>query len=124
VLQRRRLLRLRAHACTDPNARRADLAAALTLPRRQGAALFQLRAALDDFEFCGELARTALVDAVNLMPGRHRENGLHQYLTKLAGQNTPSPSLAATVRPFGAQAFRAHGTALSGGVARAGLPDR
>ena len=54
------LLRLRAHTHTDPEARRADLGAALDLARRQGATLFELRAALDDFELRGEPARAAL----------------------------------------------------------------
>ena len=44
------LLRLRALTHDDPAARRADLEAALELARRQGAHLFGLRAALDDFE--------------------------------------------------------------------------
>ena len=44
------LLRLRAHTHTDPSACHADLDAALELSRRQGATLFELRAALDDFE--------------------------------------------------------------------------
>ena len=39
------LLRLRAHTHTDPDARRADISAALELARRQGATLFELRAA-------------------------------------------------------------------------------
>ena len=51
------LLRLRARTHTDPDARRADLAAALELARRQGATLFELRAALDDFELRGQPAR-------------------------------------------------------------------
>ncbi len=62
------LLRLRAHTHTDPAARRADLAAALGLARRQGAHLYELRAALDDFELRGQPARDVLVDAVNRVP--------------------------------------------------------
>ena len=62
------LLRLRAHTHTDPDARRADIAAALDLARRQGATLFELRAALDDFELRGEPARAALVDAASRIP--------------------------------------------------------
>lgn len=38
------------------------------LAGRQGAFLFELRAALDDLESRGELARAALIDAVNRMP--------------------------------------------------------
>jgi len=62
------LLRLRAHTHTAPNAMRDDLEAALTLARRQGARLFELRSALDDFELRGELARGALVAAVSRVP--------------------------------------------------------
>jgi hypothetical protein len=53
---------------TDPDARRADVGAALELARRQGAALFELRAALDDFEPRGEPARAALIDAASRIP--------------------------------------------------------
>jgi tetratricopeptide (TPR) repeat protein len=62
------LLRLRAHTHTDPDARRADLGAALALARHQGATLFELRAALDDFELRGEAARAALIDAASRFP--------------------------------------------------------
>jgi class 3 adenylate cyclase/tetratricopeptide (TPR) repeat protein len=62
------LLRLRAHTHAAPNAMRDDLEAALTLARRQGARLFELRSALDDFELRGELAREALVAAVSRVP--------------------------------------------------------
>ena len=61
-------LRLRAATHTDPNARRADAAAALELARRQGAALFELRAALDGYELRGEPARAGLIDAVSRIP--------------------------------------------------------
>ena len=64
------LLRLRAHAHThtDPSACHADLDAALELARHQGATLFELRAALDDFELRGQPARAALIDVVSRMP--------------------------------------------------------
>ena len=62
------LLWLRAHTHIDPDARRADIAAALELARRQGATLFELRAALDDFELRGEPARAALNDVANRFP--------------------------------------------------------
>ena len=62
------LLRLRAQTHTDPDARRADLGAALDLARRQGATLFELRAALEDFELRGEPARGELIDVVSRMP--------------------------------------------------------
>jgi hypothetical protein len=57
------LLRVRAHTQTDPNARAAGFAAARDVARRQGAPLFELRAALDDFELRGQPAREALSDA-------------------------------------------------------------
>jgi class 3 adenylate cyclase len=62
------LLRLRAHTHTDADARRADLAAALTLARQQGAPLYELRAALDDFELRGQPARAALAEVVSRFP--------------------------------------------------------
>ena len=62
------LLRLRAQTRTDSDARRADLVAALELARRQGATLFEMRAALDLFELCGEVARPALTDVVSRFP--------------------------------------------------------
>jgi len=62
------LLRLRARTHDDPPAQRADLEAALELARHQGAHLFELRAALDDFELRGELARAPLADAVSRLP--------------------------------------------------------
>jgi len=62
------LLRLRAHTDTDPDARHADIGAALKLARRQGATLFELRAALDDFDLRGQPARAALVDAASRIP--------------------------------------------------------
>ena len=57
------LLRLRTH--THPGDRRADITGALALARRQGATLFELRAALDDFELRGEPARGTLVDVAS-----------------------------------------------------------
>ena len=62
------LLRLRAVTHSGADARHADIAAALELARRQGAILFELRAALDDFEFRGEAARAALADVVSRFP--------------------------------------------------------
>ena len=62
------LLRLRAHTHTDPDVRRADLTAALELARRQGAILFELRAALEDFELRGRPACAALATALSRMP--------------------------------------------------------
>ena len=62
------LLRLRARTQTDPDARRADISAALDLARRQGATLFELRATLDDFELRGQPVRAALLDVVSRFP--------------------------------------------------------
>jgi class 3 adenylate cyclase len=62
------LLRLRAQTHTDPEARQADLAASIELAGRQGATLFELRAALDDYELRGEPARASVADAVSRMP--------------------------------------------------------
>jgi tetratricopeptide (TPR) repeat protein len=62
------LLRARARTHSDPDARAADLAAAIELARRQGAPLFELRAALDDFELRGDLARAVLADAAARLP--------------------------------------------------------
>ena len=63
------LLRLRAQTHTEAAARRADIAAALDLARRQGATLFELRAALDDYDLRGTPARAALADAAERIPG-------------------------------------------------------
>jgi class 3 adenylate cyclase len=62
------LLRLRAHTHADLDARQADITAALALARRQGATLFELRAALDDFELRGKPASAAVADAANRIP--------------------------------------------------------
>lgn len=62
------MLRLRAQTHTDRTAIETDLRAALELARRQGAALFELRSALDDFGVRGESARAALVAAVSRVP--------------------------------------------------------
>jgi hypothetical protein len=62
------LLRLRAQTHADPAARQADINAALELARRQGATLFELRSALDDFELRGEPAAAAVADAAKRIP--------------------------------------------------------
>ena len=62
------LIRLRAHTCDAPDARRARLRAAIELARTQGAFVLELRAAADDFELGGEPARGALVDALSRFP--------------------------------------------------------
>jgi class 3 adenylate cyclase len=62
------LLRLRAHTQPDPAKVEADLHSALNLARSQGAALFELRTALDYYQLSGAPARAALLDAVAGMP--------------------------------------------------------
>jgi hypothetical protein len=70
------LLRLRAHTNTDLDARRADRETALELARRQGATLFELRAALDDFELRGQPVRGGLADVVSRFPIAQAEAAL------------------------------------------------
>jgi hypothetical protein len=62
------LLRLRAHTSDDPDARHTDLRAAIELAQTQGALIYELRAAADDFELIGEPARAALIDALSRFP--------------------------------------------------------
>ena len=62
------LLRLRARAQAQNATRRADLDAALQLARRQGATLFELRAALDGSGLDGQSARRTLADVVSRFP--------------------------------------------------------
>jgi hypothetical protein len=62
------LLRLRAKTHNDADACCADLNAAMELSRRQGATIFVLRAALDDFERRGEPARQSVIEAVDRIP--------------------------------------------------------
>ena len=82
------LFRLRAYTHTDPDARRADLGAALALARRQGAMLFELRAALDDFELRGESARAALAEVVSRFPTHGAWPELARAHAGLAEQST------------------------------------
>ena len=62
------LLRLRSHLQTEPGACLADLQSALRLARHHGAILFELRCALDLFEFDQQAGRPALADAVSRVP--------------------------------------------------------
>ncbi|WP_256388882.1 AAA family ATPase [Mycobacterium sp. 1423905.2] len=62
------LLRARARTHVDPDTRAADLGVAIELARHQDVPLFQLRAALDDFDLRGADARTVLIEAVNRFP--------------------------------------------------------
>lgn len=62
------LLRLRGSVQKDPTDRQADVDGAIQLARRQGATLFELRAALDDYALRGAPARLALMSVVERMP--------------------------------------------------------
>jgi class 3 adenylate cyclase/tetratricopeptide (TPR) repeat protein len=62
---RAELLRLRAHTTEDSGERDADLRAAIDTARHQNAPIFELRAAIDDFELHGESSRAALTDAIS-----------------------------------------------------------
>ena len=66
------LLRLRAHTHIDPDVRQADIGAALELAHRQGATLFELRSALDDFELRGPPAHAALGEVTHDLFGEER----------------------------------------------------
>lgn len=81
------LLRLRAQTHTDRSAIQADLHAALLLARRQGAALFELRSALDDFDLRGESARAALVAAVGRVPAESAMRDVARARTVLKQTN-------------------------------------
>ena len=65
---RAELLRLRAHTTEDSGERDADLRAAIDTARQQNAPIFELRAAIDDFELHGESSRDALTDAISRFP--------------------------------------------------------
>jgi tetratricopeptide (TPR) repeat protein len=65
---RAELLRLRAHTTDDADARAADLRAAIDTARQQAASIFELRAAVDDFELHGESAKGTLADVVSRFP--------------------------------------------------------
>ena len=65
------LLRLRAQTHDDPAPRQADINAALELARRQGATIFELRSALDDFELRGEPAAAAVAQAAKRIPANY-----------------------------------------------------
>jgi hypothetical protein len=60
------LLRLRATTHEDQEARQKDLTAAFDLARKQGAPVFALRAALDDYRLRGEPARGSVAEAVGM----------------------------------------------------------
>jgi len=62
---RAELLRLRAHTNNDTDDRDADLRAAIDTARQQSSSIFELRAAIDDFELHGEPSRDTLADAIS-----------------------------------------------------------
>jgi class 3 adenylate cyclase len=66
------LMRVHAGTFTETDQRRARLAAARELAADQGATLFELRCALDDFEIAGESAKSTLADVVRRFPGDTR----------------------------------------------------
>ena len=66
------LMRVRAHTFTEPDARRAALAAALELARHQGATLFELRCLLDSFDLLGDGNRSELAGLISRFPGDAR----------------------------------------------------
>jgi class 3 adenylate cyclase/tetratricopeptide (TPR) repeat protein len=66
------LMRVRAHTFTEPDARRAALAAALELARHQGATLFELRCLLDSFDLLGDGDRSELADVCRRFHGDGR----------------------------------------------------
>jgi tetratricopeptide (TPR) repeat protein len=90
------LLRARAHTHTNPDARAADFAAAIELARRQDAPLFELRAALDDFELRGQPASAVLADAAARLPA-------DSALPEAARPRTPAltPKLTRSARRYG-----------------------
>jgi hypothetical protein len=62
------IMRMRAHTAAEPAQRHEELVQAREVARGHGFTLLELRAALDDFEFCGEPSRAALADVVGRMP--------------------------------------------------------
>jgi class 3 adenylate cyclase/tetratricopeptide (TPR) repeat protein len=62
------LLRLRAHTLDDIDERHRQYRDAIQLAQKQGAHVFELRSAADDFELMGESARTTLIEAAGRIP--------------------------------------------------------
>jgi hypothetical protein len=62
------LMRLRAHTFDEAEARHAEFRAAIEIGQAQGAPVYELRAAADDFELLGDPARAALEDAIRRFP--------------------------------------------------------
>ena len=81
------LLRLRSWTHQDTNTRRSDLQAALDIAQRQGATVFVLRAALDDYRSRQESARASVVEAIGRFPSDSTWPELAQAKALLAGQD-------------------------------------
>jgi hypothetical protein len=81
------LLRLRALTHDDPAARQVDINAAIELARRQGATLFELRAALDDFELRGAPAAAAVAEAAKHIPANYAWPELVRAKAALSGKS-------------------------------------
>ncbi|KAA0075642.1 adenylate/guanylate cyclase domain-containing protein [Mycolicibacterium sp. P9-64] len=62
------LLRLRSHTLTDGAERHRHLREAVEVAQRQGAHVFELRSAADDFALTGDPARQALLEAISRFP--------------------------------------------------------
>jgi predicted ATPase len=80
------LTRLRAQTKSGLDERRAEVTEALALAARQGATLFELRAALDDFHLRGAQARAALVDVLGRIPSESTLPEVAQAKTLLANR--------------------------------------
>jgi hypothetical protein len=83
------LLRVRAQTHADLAARQADINAALQLARRQGATLFELRSALDDFELRGEPAAAAVAEVAKRIPANYAWPELVRARAALSGYSQP-----------------------------------
>ncbi|WP_234783673.1 adenylate/guanylate cyclase domain-containing protein [Mycolicibacterium celeriflavum] len=86
------LLRLRARTHASPEARQADIDAAVKLARHQGATIFELRGALNDFELRGQPARAALIDAASRIPTGYAWPELARARAALTDDHEPSVS--------------------------------
>jgi class 3 adenylate cyclase/tetratricopeptide (TPR) repeat protein len=93
------LLRLRAQTHGEPAARQADIDAAVKLARRQGATLFELRAALDDFELRGEPARAAVAAAANRIPANNAWPDLGRAQAALSAHRNEAETDCRVVMP-------------------------
>jgi hypothetical protein len=89
------LLRLRAQTHDEAAARQADITAGLDLVRRQGATVFELRSALDDFELRGEPAAAAVVEAAKRIPADYAWPELARAKAALSGRSRPTRFCAA-----------------------------